>query len=33
MLRERAARVTPDEQDRIGRPVFPAPLGGWRDPS
>jgi integrase len=33
MLRERAARVAPDEQDRIGRPVFPAPLGGWRDPS
>jgi len=33
MLRERAARVASDEQDRIGRPVFPAPLGGWRDPS
>ena len=33
MLRERAARVAPDEQDRIGRPVFPAPMGGWRDPS
>jgi integrase len=30
MLRDRAApRNPPDE----GRPVFPAPLGGWRDPS
>ncbi|MCW2675184.1 MAG: integrase family protein [Modestobacter sp.] len=30
MLRDRAARSHPVEQ---GRPVFPAPLGGWRDPS
>ena len=32
MLRERAAR--PDQDGGHGhRPVFPAPLGGWRDPS
>jgi integrase len=32
MLRERAARLDLDE--RSGQhPVFPAPMGGWRDPS
>jgi integrase len=32
VLRDRAAR-TATESNRRGRPVFPAPLGGWRDPS
>ena len=29
----RADRLEAAEDDRSGRPVFPAPLGGWRDPS
>ena len=33
MLRERAAVLGLPEQDRGTRPAFPAPLGGWRDPS
>jgi integrase len=33
MLRERAASIDLPEKDRGTRPVFPAPLGGWRDPS
>src|SRR4051794_27793691 len=33
MLRDRAARLAPTDIDWSGRPVFPAPLGGWRDPS
>ena len=33
MLRDRAACIDSSESDRGGRPVFPAPLGGWRDPS
>ena len=32
MLRERAARLNPDG-GQGHHPVFPAPLGGWRDPS
>jgi len=33
VLRDRAARLAPTDIDWSGRPVFPAPLGGWRDPS
>ncbi|TFV79322.1 site-specific integrase [Blastococcus sp. CT_GayMR19] len=33
MLRRRAATVIPAEGSTQARPVFPAPLGGWRDPS
>jgi integrase len=33
MLRDRAAHTDLPDADRGGRPVFPAPLGGWRDPS
>jgi integrase len=33
MLRDRANRLTATTNDRGGRPVFPAPRGGWRDPS
>ena len=33
MLRDRAQRLHPTGADRGSRPVFPAPLGGWRDPS
>jgi len=34
MLRGRASRVgAPEGAARQGVPVFPAPLGGWRDPS
>ncbi len=32
MLRARAARLNPDAGDGH-HPVFPAPMGGWRDPS
>ena len=33
MLRARAERLDATGADRGSRPVFPAPLGGWRDPS
>lgn len=33
MLRERAARPDPAGEGWMDGPVFPAPLGGWRDPS
>jgi integrase len=33
MLRDRADSLNVTSDDRAGRPVFPAPLGGWRDPS
>ncbi|MBA2638323.1 MAG: tyrosine-type recombinase/integrase [Solirubrobacterales bacterium] len=33
MLRRRASAIAPSAGDTNGRPVFPAPLGGWRDPS
>ena len=33
MLDDRAERLHPTGSDRGSRPVFPAPLGGWRDPS
>jgi integrase len=34
MLRRRASHVgAPEEAATQGTPVFPAPLGGWRDPS
>jgi integrase len=33
MLRDRAERLDATGADRGSRPVFPAPLGGWRDPS
>ena len=33
MWRDRADRLEATDGDRDGRPVFPAPLGGWRDPS
>ena len=33
LLHDRAARLAPPGDDGAGRPVFPAPLGGWRDPS
>ena len=33
MLRERAASLDLPEDSRGSRPVFSAPLGGWRDPS
>jgi integrase len=33
MLRRRAATAVPAEDSAKVRPVFPAPLGGWRDPS
>ena len=33
MLRERAAVLDLPEDSRGSRPVFAAPLGGWRDPS
>lgn len=33
MLRERATRTHPSGGTRASRPVFPAALGGWRDPS
>jgi integrase len=33
MLRERAASLDLPDKGRGTRPVFPAPLGGWRDPS
>jgi integrase len=32
-LRDRAARLATTESDWSGRPVFPAPQGGVRDPS
>ena len=33
MLRDRADRLKATGAARGSRPVFPAPLGGWRDPS
>src|SRR3954451_21545624 len=33
MLRDRASRQQAMVAGNRGRPVFPAPLGGWRDPS
>ncbi|MBB3084650.1 tyrosine-type recombinase/integrase [Geodermatophilus sabuli] len=33
MLRDRAEHLTATDDDPGRRPVFPAPLGGWRDPS
>lgn len=33
MLRRRAATAILAEDKGKGQPVFPAPLGGWRDPS
>jgi integrase len=33
MLHARADRLPATGADRGSRPVFPAPLGGWRDPS
>lgn len=33
MLRNRAERLDATVADHGNRPVFPAPLGGWRDPS
>jgi integrase len=33
MLRRRAGLLAASAGDTTGRPVFPAPLGGWRDPS
>ncbi|SHN88699.1 Phage integrase family protein [Geodermatophilus obscurus] len=33
MLRDRADRLNATDADRGGRPLLPAPLGGWRDPS
>jgi integrase len=33
MLRERSSRLDLDNIGRGNQPVFPAPLGGWRDPS
>jgi integrase len=33
MLRDRAEHLNATGADRDSRPVFPAPLGGWRDPS
>ena len=33
MLRDRAERLDLPEASCSSRPVFPAPLGGWRDPS
>lgn len=33
MLRERAARIDLSDEDPGTGPVFPAPMGGWRDPS
>jgi integrase len=33
MVRERAASIDLPDKERGTRPVFPAPLGGWRDPS
>jgi integrase len=33
MLRDRAAPLDFPEKTRSTQPVFPAPLGGWRDPS
>lgn len=33
MLRRRAARSFPPAAEATPQPVFPAPLGGWRDPS
>ncbi len=33
MLRDRAASIDSSEKGHRERPVFPAPLGGWRDPS
>src|SRR5688500_10403812 len=33
MLRHRAAAAGVKTENRGSRPVFPAPLGGWRDPS
>jgi integrase len=33
LLRERSDRLNATAEDRGARPVFPAPLGGWRDPS
>jgi integrase len=33
MLSGRAASIDLPDKDRGTRPVFPAPLGGWRDPS
>jgi uncharacterized protein (TIGR00730 family) len=32
-LRERAASLALRAEDRGTQPIFPAPLGGWRDPS
>ncbi len=33
MLSERAQRLDPEDAEVGSRPVFPAPFGGWRDPS
>jgi integrase len=33
MLRRRASATALTDSETKGRPVFPAPLGGWRDPS
>ena len=33
MLRDRAPYPDPARDDHGSRPVFPAPGGGWRDPS
>jgi integrase len=33
MLRDRAARLDRTGDDWMDGPIFPAPLGGWRDPS
>jgi integrase len=33
MLRDRAAGLAASNEERDDRPVFSAPLGGWRDPS
>jgi integrase len=33
MLRDRAASMAASDNEHDDRPVFPAPLGGWRDPS
>ena len=33
MLRDRASRLDRSNEGWIDGPVFPAPLGGWRDPS
>jgi integrase len=33
MLRDRAINRDTTGHSHAGQPVFPAPLGGWRDPS